>query len=274
MTVLPLPDNDAVETVLKKDRAVILTALCAMFVASWAYLMSGAGMGHSPIDMTVMFSKFAAVLMKPVVWTPLTAVSVAFMWLVLTIAIVIPAAAPIVLLHAIENRKRREPVNVSVFCGLLLSGYLTVWGLFSLAAAAAQWTLEQAALITQALSVADARIAGGLFIAAGLYQFAGVKQASLKHIRHPDKYIFNEWKDGAVGALQMGVKLGSTLLGSCWLLVALLFAGGMLNVLWIAGLAGYIMLEKLSGHGRVVSIMFGCALTCWGIFVVVMAIQP
>ncbi|MDH3741884.1 MAG: DUF2182 domain-containing protein, partial [Hyphomicrobiales bacterium] len=140
MTVLPLPDNDAVETVLKKDRAVILTALCAMFVASWAYLMSGAGMGHSPIDMTVMFSKFAAVLMKPVVWTPLTAVSVAFMWLVLTIAIVIPAAAPIVLLHAIENRKRREPVNVSVFCGLLLSGYLTVWGLFSLAAAAAQWT--------------------------------------------------------------------------------------------------------------------------------------
>lgn len=274
MTVLPLPDNDAVEPVLKKDRVVILTALCAMFVASWAYLMSGAGMGHSPIDLTVMHSKFAAVLLKPVVWTPVDALSVAVMWLVLTIAIVIPAAAPIVLLHATENRKRREPVNVSVFSGLFLSGYLAVWGLFSLAATAAQWTLEQASLMTQAMTVADGRIAGGLFIAAGLYQFAGVKQSSLKHMRHPGHYIFHEWKDGAAGALQMGFNLGTCLLGSCWLLVAVLFAGGMLNVLWIAGLAGYIMLEKLSGHGRVVSIMFGCALTCWGIFVVVMAVQP
>lgn len=274
MTVMPLPENDAVEPVLKKDRVVILTALCSMFVAAWAYLMTGAGLGHSPIDLTVMHSQFAAVLTKPAPWSLTDALAVIVMWLVLSTAIVVPAAAQIVLLHAIENRKSRDPVNVSVFCGLFLFGYMTVWGLFSFAAAAVQWNLEQASLLTQALSVADGRIAGGLFIAAGLYQFVGVKQNSLKHIRYPDKYIFGEWQDGAAGALLMGYNLGVRWLASCWLLIALLFAGGMLNVLWIAGLAGYIMLEKLSGHGRVISIMFGCALTCWGIFVVVTAIDP
>ena len=69
MTVMPLPENDAVEPVLKKDRVVILTALCSMFVAAWAYLMTGAGLGHSPIDLTVMHSQFAAVLMKPAPWS-------------------------------------------------------------------------------------------------------------------------------------------------------------------------------------------------------------
>ena len=274
MTVVPMPENDAVEPKVKTDRAVILTALCAMFVAAWAYLLSGAGLGLSAMNLTVMYPQLSEETLQAVAWTPVFALKIMVIWLVLAIAIVVPAAAPIVLLHAAQNRKSRDPVNVSVFCGLFLFGYMAVWGLLSLMAAGVQWTLEQSGLMTQALSISDPRIVGGLFIAAGAYQFTSAKLNSLKHIRRPDQYIFHDWRDGPAGALKMGFGLGATFAGSCWLLIALMYSYGILNIIWIAGLAGYIMLEKLSPHGRVISIMAGSALACWGIFVLAIALQP
>ncbi|MGI9476337.1 MAG: DUF2182 domain-containing protein, partial [Hyphomicrobiaceae bacterium] len=109
---------------------------------------------------------------------------------------------------------------------------------------------------------------------AGAYQFSGIKQNCLKHIRHPDKHIFQGWQDGATGSIRMGLNLGGYMLGSCWMLIGALFAGGLFNLLFIAGLTGYVMLEKLSSHGRAISIMFGCALVCLGIFIAVISLRP
>ena len=274
MTITPMSENNAVDPLHKVDRVVILSALCGIFVLAWIYLISGAGMGVSPINMTVLHGEFASAAQKPVVWTSSRVIQVGAMWWVLTSAILIPAAIQIILLHGAMNRNRPDPVGPISFTLWFLGGYLAVWGLFSLVATAVHWTLEQSAMMSQAFSITDPVKAGIVLIAAGAYQFTGIKQDCLKHIRHPDKHIFQGWQDGAAGAARMGLNLGGYLLGSCWMLIAALFTGGLFNLLCIAGLTGYVMLEKLSSHGRAISIMFGCALVCLGIIIAAMSLRP
>jgi predicted metal-binding membrane protein len=127
------------------------------------------------------------------------------------------------------------------------AGYLLAWGGFSLAATLAQEALKRAALLSPMDMTTNSRLLGGLlFLAAGLYQFTPVKLACLRLCRSPLDFVVNHWRDGPGGALRMGITHGLHCLGCCWILMLLLFVGGVMNLLWVAALAVVVLIEKLT----------------------------
>jgi predicted metal-binding membrane protein len=152
--------------------------------------------------------------------------------------------------------------------GLFTAGYLLAWGLFGILATAAEWGLEQAALISPQTQTVGPRLGGPILIAAGLYQLTPVKYACLAKCRSPLAFLLTRWRDGAAGALWMGAEHGLFCLGCCWVLMALLFAGGVMSLIWMSALAALVLIEKLApggawiarGSGAVLLVFGGCLL--------------
>ena len=144
--------------------------------------------------------------------------------------------------------------------GGFVGGYLAVWGLFSVAATAAQSGLDQLALLSATMVSASALLGGGLLIGAGVYQLTPYKHACLSHCRAPAHFISHRWRRGFVGAFRMGLALGTYCLGCCWVLMGLLFVGGVMNLVWLAAISVFIVLEKTVSFaetgGRVVVLEF------------------
>jgi predicted metal-binding membrane protein len=169
-----------------------------------------------------------------------------------------------VLLFATVSRKQREAGHPHVPTAVFLSGYLVVWGLFSAAATGAQWGLEAAGFSPMTAGTGGS-LGGAVLIAAGLYQVTPLKQACLRHCRGPIAFLTRHWRPGRAGAWRMGLEHGSYCLGCCWVLMALLFVGGIMNVLWIGGLALYVLFEKTVPAGHWLAYAAGAALIAWGV---------
>ncbi|MGI9462496.1 MAG: DUF2182 domain-containing protein [Aestuariivirgaceae bacterium] len=208
-------------------------------------------------------------ILEPKAWSASHAAAMFIMWWVMTVAMMIPSASPAVLTFAATTRKLRNRANAYVPTGLFLAGYLAIWGVFGWAATIFQWGLEQSGLMSAAMFTPDSKLAGALFIGAGLYQLSGFKQRCLRHCQEPHTYFNGNWRQGPFGALSLGMAHGGFCLGCSRFLMALLFVGGILNVFWITGLAAYVFLEKYLRHGSLLSIVAGCVLTCWGMLVMV-----
>ena len=245
----------SIEGVVRRDRIVVLGALSAVVVLSWAYILAGAGMD----------------MMIPASWNAGYAGVMFAMWWVMMVAMMLPSAAPMVLLFAAVNRKQKESGNLFVPTALFASAYLIVWAGFSVAAVAAQWGLESIALLSPMLASASTVLGGGLLLAAGLYQLTPLKQACLRHCRLPLQFVMTRWRGGAGGAFRMGVEHGAYCVGCCWFLMGLLFFGGIMNLYWIAGLAVFVLLEKTVPAGHWAGRAAGIALIAWGIAVLAMA---
>jgi predicted metal-binding membrane protein len=210
---------------------------------SWLFVLGGAGMSDG---MTI-----------PPMQPPFGALVI--MWWVMMAAMMLPSAAPAILLYGrVRDAHSRDPAiaDSSVF----LLGYLAVWLLFSLVAASAQWLLIGPSM---ALSVRWA--APAVLILAGLYQLSPLKAACIRQCRSPAQFISRHWQRGSVGAVRLGVMHGAYCVGCCWLLMALLFVGGVMNPLWIAGLTIMVAVEKLAPHGQIFGRTAGVALICWGL---------
>src|SRR6185503_8867487 len=149
---------------------------------------------------------------------------------------------------------------------VFLLGYLAAWGAFSVVAAMAQRKLDSSALLSPALAATSPLLGGTLVILAGLYQFAPLKQACLRNCRSPFAFVLNHWRDGWLGALRMGVEHGAYCLGCCWMLMALLFVVGVMNLLWVAGLAAFVFAEKLLPGGPWVGRIGGGVMLGLGVF--------
>jgi predicted metal-binding membrane protein len=155
------------------------------------------------------------------------------MWAVMMVGMMTPSAAPVLLLFAATYARRAEGggrASVPMF-GL---GYIAVWVAFSACATLAQWALHDAALLSPMMAAASPRLSGALLIAAGAYQLTPLKRACLMHCQTPIGFLMSHWRDGAVGAFQMGLRHGVYCLGCCWPLMGVLFAVGVMN---LAGLA-------------------------------------
>ena len=238
----------ALERALRRDRVLVAAGLIAVIAGAWAYTLAGAGM-----DMTLPSAGGIATL------------SLTFaMWWVMMAAMMLPAAAPTVLLFAAVNRKSGERGHPIVPSGVFAAGYVAAWGGFSAVAAGAQAALERGGLLTPMLSSAGTYLGAALLIAAGIYQMTPLKYACLRHCRAPHDYIARRWRQGAAGAFRMGLEHGAFCLGCCWVLMALLFYGGVMSPLWIAGLALYVLVEKLAPAGHWISRFGGLALVAWG----------
>ena len=256
------PADPRVVALAMRERGVILLALFGVTLIAWLYLltisraMSGMAMHEMP-DMAMPMT-------AP--WTP-TAFALAFaMWWVMMIGMMVPSAAPMVLTFATLNRNKRTRGQNFVPTSVFLLGYLIAWGAFSVAATLAQWGLDHAALLSPMLAAASPVLGGVLVILAGLYQFTPLKQACLRNCRSPFAFVLNHWRDGWTGALRMGLEHGGYCLGCCWVLMALLFVVGIMNLLWVAGIAAFVFAEKLLPGGVWIGRAGGGAMLAFGVY--------
>ena len=181
------------------------------------------------------------------------------------VAMMVPSAAPMVLLFASVNRKRRERTSPYVPTAFFLLGYLLVWTSFSAAATLLQWSLHTAALLSSMMVSTSPLLGGFLLVAAGVFQFTPLKRACLSHCRSPLHFFMGEWKDGKSGALAMGTKHGTYCVGCCWVLMVLLFVAGVMNLLWVAAITVFVLVERVLPRGDVVGQVAGVTLILAGV---------
>ena len=186
------------------------------------------------------------------------------MWAVMMIGMMAGPATPMLLLFAGMQRTRVSgpvPMALPAF-GL---GDLTVWTGFSACAAIAQEALHRAALLSPAMAASSPRMAGAILIAAGVYQLTPFKGACLTSCRSPLGFLMSSWRDGALGAFRMGLRHGLYCLGCCWALMCVLFAVGVMNLLWVAGLTALVLLEKVGPFGAIAARVAGVIMIAVGV---------
>ena len=243
---------------LRHDHAVATAGLVVVIAFAWLYLLFGAG-----IDMDVMDMGGGGRMIMATEWTPAYAALLFVMWAVMMAAMMLPGAAPAILLVDRIGRQRAA-AGAALNPALFALGYLAVWTAFSLAATALQWGLDRRGLLSPEMAAASRGFAGAVLVAAGLYQWTPMKQACLVRCRSPLDFLLRHWHEGPAGLFATGLRHGVSCLGCCWLLMALLFIGGLMNVLWIAGLALLVLLEKTLPWGGRMSRWVGAALIAWG----------
>ena len=268
----------ATQTALKHERTVIVTALVAVCVLSWAYLFHGAGMDMPLIDMTAWPTTQSRMPghMAKMGWSVANALMMLAMWWVMMVAMMVPSAAPTILLyarvcgHAVEKGIATAPVAPVTF---FASGYLVSWLGFSVAATATQAALERLGLMNaMAMTSTSTILSAAFLLAAGFYQFSALKTACLDHCRAPVGFLVAHWRRGSWGALRMGVRHGLYCIGCCWSLMALLFVGGVMNLIWIVGLAALVLVEKVAPYGGLLGRLAGGLMISAGTILLLQAI--
>jgi predicted metal-binding membrane protein len=258
--------TSVIEAALRRDRLVVAAGLALVAVAAWGWTLAGVGM---PMPGSGMAEAIGAAAMSIAAWSPSHAALIFLMWWAMMAAMMLPSAAPLVLLAAALHRRKGRDGRPDLTAGLLTVGYLVVWGGFSLAATLAQWGLERTALVSPGGTAVAPALAGSILLAAGLYQLTPLKQACLRRCRSPVAFLVAHWHPGPAGAFGMGLAHGAFCLGCCWFLMALLFAGGVMNPVWIGGIALCVLAEKLAPRGHPLSRAGGLVLTASGIITLV-----
>ena len=236
-----------------------MAALAGVAALAWVYLVvQASSMGDMSIgDMAQI---------KP--WTPGDFGLMLLMWVIMMAAMMLPSAAPMILLFALVSRQARGQGHPFAPVSVFVSGYLVVWAAFCVGATLLQWGLERAALLSPMMVSTSALLGGLLLIAAGAYQWAPIKAACLARCRSPVEFMTRHRRKGTFGALLMGMEHGIFCLGCCWVLMGLLFVGGVMNLLWVAAIAGFVMLEKIMPFGRPLGRISGLVLALAGLWVI------
>ncbi|MDQ0139717.1 DUF2182 domain-containing protein [Cupriavidus necator] len=254
----------SLESVLGRERAITLLGIVVIVALSWGYLWTGAGTGMSALDMTAV-TLFPHRLPGGMGGMDTSLATAILMWWVMMIAMMTPSAAPVVLLYrrvlrhhdALEGRS----AATSVF---LLAGYLTAWLAFSIGAAALQFALQPAGLISAMMLWSKSALLSALvLLAAGVYQFSQLKRTCLAQCRAPAEFLVAHWRPGVAGTLLLGMRHGAYCVGCCWMLMTLLFVGGVMNVVWIAALSLVVFVEKVLPGGDLVGRVLGAMLIVW-----------
>jgi len=254
-----------VAAVSGRDRLLISVCILLITALAWAYLIHLAREMSSSMAYDEMMAKMGMAAGAP--WTATDVFFTFVMWTVMMVGMMAGAAAPVLLLFA-DARAAREASRVSLSVLAFGCGYLAVWVGFSACAAMAQWVLHETAMLSPAMAAATPRAAGTILIAAGVYQLTPMKSACLTHCRSPLGFLMTNWRDGAWGAFQMGARHGTYCLGCCWALMCVLFAVGVMNLLWVAALTGVVLLEKVGPAGALISRIAGVGIIAFGIFVI------
>lgn len=232
-------------------RISVLGSLFIVVGLAWAYIgaMAAQGMGAPPA--------------LPAAWSAGYAAMMLAMWLLMMVAMMLPSALPMILVVDRFNRSgaARSP---GLATGAFAAGYLLVWAGFGAAATLLQWGLERSGLLSGSMALSSARLAGLLYIAAGAYQFAPLKRTCLDSCRSPIAFLSTRWRPGALAKLRIGAVHGAFCVGCCWVMMGLLFAGGVMNLLWIVPLALFVLMEKCLPGGERLGKLAGAVLVAWG----------
>jgi predicted metal-binding membrane protein len=243
---------------LRYRRPVVLGALAMVTAAAWAYLLFGA-----EIEMDMDGGQK---LVTPSAWSPPYAAVISVMWWVMMVAMMLPTAAPTVLLVTTLAWDRLPNPNLVPAAAMLFAfGYLLVWSGVSLAATLLQWRLDNAGLLSVTMAFGNGILASTVLVAAGLYQWTPLKDTCLRHCRSPTEFLIRHWRPGSLSAVGTGVRHGLFCLGCCWMLMALLFVGGLMNLAWVGAIALFVLMEKTMPWGDWISRLGGALLVMWGV---------
>ena len=260
----------AVEAIIKRERLVIGAGIALLTALSWWWVLVGSGTGMSVFAMTTWVFPPPAGTGMTQEWSAAYAVVMVFMWWIMMIAMMTPSAAPTILLYAHVYRHERKLgrlAGATTPTFAFAMGYLLTWMAFSLLATGLQWGLERAGLMHAMLMWSiNPVFSGMLLLAAGAYQLTPLKSACLDRCRAPAQFLAANFKPGTLGAVHMGAKHGAYCVGCCWLLMALLFAGGIMNLVWIAGLSILVLAEKITPHGPAIARVSGIAMIIGGLW--------
>jgi predicted metal-binding membrane protein len=250
----------ALERLLKRDRTITAFGLAAIASLAWVYTilvasMSGGGMAGAASH-TAMPQDQA--------WRGIDFLLMFVMWMVMMVAMMLPSAAPMIVVFANADRKRHEAHDPYLQTSLFASAYLVVWAGFAAIATLTNWALHSGGLMTSMMGSTLPLWGAAILIAAGLYQLTPLKLACLNKCRSPLAFLMSEWREGRLGAFVMGFRHGAYCLLCCWALMALLFVLGVMNLAWIAVLAAFLLLEKLASSGPWLSRTSGVLLVGWG----------
>ena len=251
--------TSAPTVVLARARGAVVLGLVAFTAASWAYLAFVAS----------RMGDMASVLAMPMTpaWSPTQAALMALMWAVMMAAMMLPSAVPMVL--AYDSLDRGSSGGRTGSTSLFVVGYIVMWALFAVGATVLQWVFHNLTLVNGMGVVTQGWFAGALLIGAGIIQFSPGKLSSLGACRTPMGFLMTSWREGGSGALRMGIHHGRLCLGCCWSLMILLFVLGVMNLVWVAVLAIFVLLEKVAPRGVAISRIGGAVLMTWGALMVI-----
>lgn len=242
-----------------RDRVVIVAGIASLTVLAWLDLWQrnlgmDAGIG------------MAMVMPRPMPWNPPDLVAAVLMWNIMMIAMMLPSATPMLLFFSGVQRARRLAGTTAVPAGVFAAGFLLIWLAWSMLAAGVQWALQSFLVLSPQLAVTRLPLTISLLLLAGLYQFTPLKHACLTRCQTPLGFLFTQWREGTWGALRMGVHYGAYCVGCCWALMGLLFVVGVMNLLWIALLAIFVLIEKAAVRGSWLGHVTGVALIVWAVY--------
>jgi predicted metal-binding membrane protein len=256
------------ERLVRRDRLVAACALGILTLFAWIYL------GRMAVSMRAAVTEaemHAAMGMTGTdAWGPGDVASLFVMWVVMMTGMMLPSAAPMILLVAGTHRRQGGP-HAQTRTAAFATGYLVAWTEFSLAAAVVQAALHAGALMSSSMAAQSTRVAGAIVLAAGVYQWLPLKHSCLAHCRSPLHFLSEHWREGVSGAFTLGLQHGLFCIGCCWVLMALLFAAGVMNLGLVAAIGALVLVEKLLKHGPLIGRLAGVLLVVWGLYLVALA---
>jgi predicted metal-binding membrane protein len=188
-------------------------------------------------------------------------------WVTMMGAMMLPSAAPMVLLFDRVASERAKRGQSFVPTGVFLLGYLAVWTLYGVVAYAIYRLLVRVDFGFLAWDRGGRYVAGGAIVLAGVYELTPLKSVCLRHCRGPMHFVLDHWRPGWLGAVRMGAEHGTFCVGCCWGLMVVLFALGVMSLTWMAAVAGLIFAQKVLPRGEHLTRVFAVAFTAIGIWV-------
>lgn len=230
------------------SRAGLLISILTLIGLCWFYMIELMSMNMQPITL----------------WSSIDLVMLFVMWSIMMAGMMLPSALPTIMLvqRINDNRKKRQAPYSSTY--YFISGYLLAWVFYSLAITGMQYWLHTLSILTPMMKSGQIWFTSLLLFLAGIYQWLPIKQTCLRNCRSPLSLITKEWREGSFNAIKLGFNHGQYCLGCCWVLMALLFALGVMDLFWIAMLTLAVLIEKLAPKGA----LFG---KCLGVVLIILS---
>jgi len=247
------------ESLLHKEQLSAFFCLTIVILISWAYMLH-MGWRMPGIEREMILACVCQ-------WGPGDIVHSFIMWAAMMVAMMFPSAMPMILMFTTINQQQRETQRPLIPTGLFVLGYFLVWTAYSVFAAIVQWGLHVAALLNHTLVITSPLLSGVLLVAAGVFQWTPFRDACMLKCRSPLGFLMAEWREGRFGALIMGLKHGLNCVGCCWLLMLLSFVLGVMNMVWMAIVTIFMLVEKAYPGSQWVSRTTGLVLVVWGLWV-------
>ena len=250
-----------IESALRYHRAPLVVMLVVLPVVSWAWIVAMARDMYGPMT-------GASAWMMTTTWDAPRLLLLWAMWAVMMLAMMLPAASPMLLVYGVVARRSGQP-GAAHHIYALAAGYLLVWTAFSLGATALQRGLTTLLLVSPMMEMTNRVGSATLLFAAGLYQFTPLKRACLTACQSPLAFLMSHWRSGFAGAFSMGIRHGAYCVGCCWALMLLLFVGGVMNLTVIVALTAFVAFEKLAPFGANTAWVSGALLMAAGVWMLV-----